>query len=592
MSSAQLEALQRELAALQMTSATAIAAAEARAEAAEAAAVRARAEAAEARAGAQRAAAAVAAAAAAGAAAAAPAVPALRTPLPSPTKGGATTLLADTDYWGFAAAPVSFDAGGSPRSFAPAMAAARDAHRRAILEGGRRAPRSVASCLMWEDVYFRPATSALPAHVVVGAARVKALKLFGPGALRTSRWTFDLTCQPELPTAPRDLAQLRPVFQGEVKSVDNDMLGQALYYTLMGMAASFFPPPPDAAPAAPQDAAAPGRRVYYASPPLGFALLAFPHVGYFAAVEMAGKVLVSPASRPFFLGSDEHRAAAAALPIASIGPPAWEYDTTAPWRSDEPPLPPPLPGAGAAALPSPPVAWAVCPDGRFRKLVRADARSADEWVEMCEAYAVLAPLLRVAEEAPALPPLPPPPPPPPPPPALVRGARLLFGAHEALVEMAAVAGARAASDEEATGAALGEAAVAIVAAVATAVAWLAAHRVLYTDLRGPNVLVLAAEGAEGGVGAVGAAAAAGGGARAAASAWLVDYDDCVVVAEPVRTTAAFRAALGRVAEQRAARRGGEQRAATARGRGFAERFAAGEFQALAAALDAAFAALP
>jgi hypothetical protein len=151
----------------------------------------------------------------------------------------------------------------------------------------------------------------------------------------------------------------------------------------------------------------------------------------------------------------------------------------------------------------------------------------------------------------------------------VRGARLLFGAHEALVEMDAVTGAHSASDEEATGAAWGEAAAAIRAAVAAAVAWLAAHRVLYTDLRGPNVLVSAAEGA----------------------VWLVDYDDCVVVAEPVRTTEAFREALGRVAGQRAARRGAEQRAAV-RGAGFAERFAAGEFQALAGALDTAFAALP
>ena len=119
------------------------------------------------------------------------------------------------------------------------------------------------------------------------------------------------------------------------------------------------------------------------------------------------------------------------------------------------------------------------------------------------------------------------------------------------------------------GAGAGAGAGAIVAAVATALAWLAANRILYTDLRGPNVLVRAAEDAED------------------VSVWLVDYDDCVVLPAPVRDTAAFRAALQRVAEQRAERRAPNRFGAA----GFAERFAGGDFTALGAALDAAFAAL-
>ena len=78
-------------------------------------------------------------------------------------------------------------------------------------------------------------------------------------------------------------------------------------------------------------------------------------------------------------------------------------------------------------------------------------------------------------------------------------------------------------------------------------------------------------------------AAAGG---VAPAAWLIDYDDCIGLAEPVRSTAAFRAALERVADERAARRGPGLFAL-----GFAARFAGGDFAGFAAALDSAFAAL-
>jgi len=556
---------------------------------------------------------------AAPAAPAAPSVPALPSPLRSPTKGGAEALLADTGFWGIVPAPLSFDAGSVPASFAPVLEVAREF-------GSRNA--GLAAALTSKKAYHVLAVSALPDHVTVGAQRVCARTLFGDAALRTPRWVFDGDCFPELGTAPRDRAALRPAFQGELKSVHPTMLGQALYYAMMDITGVFFARAPGAA------VGAPGPRVFYPAPPRCFVLLSFPHVGYFIAVEMAGKALISPASRPFFLGSDEHRAAVEALPSAPAAPPVWLFDAELPWCSDATTPAEEAAAASAstsasaasasaaaaavavavaAALPAPPVSWAVCPDGRFRKLVRADARSAEEWAEMCSAYAALAPLLFVgvrgsdpssagagaclrqgsaaasaatfagagacaANTTAVLPP-----------PSLARNVRLLFGAHEALVEMEAVAGTRTASDYEATGAGAGadvgasagagagvgagvapdEAAASVLAAVAYAVAWLAENRVLYTDLRGPNVLVASALARAGG----------------APAAWLVDYDDCIVVPEPIRSVEALRAALGGVAQARAARR------AVPAAPGFAPRFAAGEFPRLSAALDAAFARL-
>jgi hypothetical protein len=61
----------------------------------------------------------------------------------------------------------------------------------------------------------------------------------------------------------------------------------------------------------------------------------------------------------------------------------------------------------------------------------------------------------------------------------------------------------------------------VLRSVARAIAWLAAQRVIYTDLRAPNV-VIDGDG----------------------EAWLVDFDDCVVVGEAVGSVAAFKTAVG------------------------------------------------
>jgi hypothetical protein len=436
---------------------------------------------------------------------------------------------------------------------------------------------------MEEATYYRLAVSALPAHVRAYEAQVSARKAFGDSAPRLPRWTFSGNCKPEL-CAVAQAGETRPVFQGEVKSVDSQVLGQALYYVLIAMAGTFFPARAAAVAGA---AAEEGRRVFYAAPPMGCALLAFAHVGYFISVEMVGKALVAPASQPFFLGSAQHAAAAAALPREPRGAPVWEMDGALRWTSAAPPA-----GGGGGGgsgsgggggvgpleAPLPPaITWCTSPCGTFRKLLRADARGALEWSELYAAYRKLAQLQAAATaDAPM-------------PASLVPGVRLLFGAHEALVEMRAVAG-REASNDEATGGA-GAAASAsaaappprpdVLEAVARAIAWLAARCLLYTDLRGPNVVVRC--GGSGGGGEEGGGG--GGGGCALPAAWLVDYDDCVVVEEPLGSAEEVRRALARVEDAREARRGPCVAQPT-----FARRFGqGGEFPHLAAALDRAFA---
>jgi hypothetical protein len=463
-----------------------------------------------------------------------PAVPCFSAPLASPTDGGAASLLGDGGFWGFVDAPVSFDASHAAASFSCVAAAARAA----AAEAASKAPDLPAGGspeqeLMSEKTFYALAVSSLPAHIAAraGAAQASAQNVFGAGALRTSRWTFNGACKPELATAAAGSDDdKRPAFVGELKSVDRLMLGQALYYALMAITGAFFP--------AARGGAEPGARVFYASPPLAFALLAFPHVGYFVAVEMVGKALVSPASQPFFLGSAEHAAAVAALPAAPRGAPAWVFDADARWQA--------APGASAAPV-APAVCWAIS-GGMFRKLVRADARSAARWAQMHAAYARLGEIWTAGERAPA---------------ALVHGARMLFGAHEAVVEMMAVDG-REATDDEATGGGGdcgGGGGGAVLAAVAEAVAWLAARGLLYTDVRGPNVLVVGG----------------GGGAR------LVDYDDCVVLRTPVHSAQAYREALSAVEAARA-----ELRHLCVAPPTFAARLAAGGLPRFESALELAF----
>jgi hypothetical protein len=397
------------------------------------------------------------------------------------------------------AAPASLTA-------APDVAAAFSA----ILTASGGTPRG----MMEERRCYGLATAHLPVFAEpVGAPHgdMAATTLFSEAALRTVAWSFAPGCKPELHVRARVGAPgqptFRPAYNGELKTAgDGRALEQAAYYTAMDMVRVFFPAS-DAGPCA---------RRFFSRPPVGFALVGFPHVAYYIALEWVGRLLVSPVSAPFFVGSAAHAAAAAALPDVQYPEPPRTIDATLWWVT---------PAEGAARDRT---AWVVA-DGVFQKLVRGDARSGDAFAAMHAAYARLGKVLPTA----------------PPRVHLVTSARLLYGAHEVLVELPAVAG-REAADEEVTRTG------GLLDAVAATVAWLARRRLVYTDLRGPNVLV-DAEGAP----------------------WLVDFDDCMAVPQAVETVGGFRAVLAATA-------------GAAVGGTFATRYCAGGLSEVEEAMAAAF----
>lgn len=383
----------------------------------------------------------------------------------------------------FGAAPLTLLAHASP-------SAAFDALLK-LAHGDLRA-------LSQERIFYRLAAEVLPAFAErVGdqSGSMEASTLFTHAAACTHLLRFALQCKPELHVRGKTGEagrRYRPGFNGELKTAgDEQALEQALYYVLMDMVRIFFPAALTSA-----GKSAPGPRRFFTRPPLGFALVAFALLGYFVAVEWVGIVHAAPLTQPFMLGSAEHRAAAAALPDESYDEPE-ELDEGLPWRTAEP----------ERALPMR-VSWCVSSDGRtFRKLVAAGARTPAGFAAMHRTYQRLARLPAADAARPA---------------AVVAPCRLLYGAHEVLVVMPAVAGASECTDDEllSHGAAAQE-------AVAEAVAWLAVqHGVVYTDVRGPNVLLQPGE--------------SGG----APSARLVDYDDCETV-EPgaVATVEAYERCL-------------------------------------------------
>ena len=123
--------------------------------------------------------------------------------------------------------------------------------------------------------------------------------------------------------------------------------------------------------------------------------------------------------------------------------------------------------------------------------------------------------------------------------------------------------------------------------VAAGIVWLACRGLLYTDLRGPNVLVAAARGDEGdgeGEGKLSGTGAATGiegeaGAGGELHVLLVDYDDCIALDAPTRSAAEFHAALVAAG------------AAAAGPDCFATRFVSGACPDVVAALERAFEAV-
>ncbi len=349
-----------------------------------------------------------------------------------------------------------------------------------------------------ESRFYALASSPRPSFAeAIGApgGDITAEALLTTSSLGTPAWTFAHQCKPELHVraAAGGAGQPAhcPAFNGEVKSAgDGRCLEQAVYNTAMDLVRVFFPAPPvppsgnpSAAAHAAAVAAARQQRKFYTRPPMGFALVAFPHVGYLLALEMVGKLLVSPLTQPFFLGSPQHAAAVGGLPQPPYAAPeVVKLAEVQPWRTS---------GGPRRDL----SAWCVH-GGVFRKLVRGDARSGEGFAAMHAAYTALAAVLPAAPAHLRLP----------------RSVRLLFGLHEVLVEMPAVAG-RAAGEEEVRRGAL-------LPPLARAIAWLARQRLVYTDLRGPNVIV-----------------------DAAGDPWLVDFDDCVLTPAPVTTLEGYLQAV-------------------------------------------------
>lgn len=165
--------------------------------------------------------------------------------------------------------------------------------------------------LMSEGALYRLATSELPAFAeAVGqlTGDMTAGALFDVAGLQTLAWSFPAGCFPKLhvrarlavPTSPPLLRSVwSPSFNGELKTAGNRHgIEQAVIYTTMDTVRNFFP----------ATAAGPCPPQYFSLPPVGYAIVGYPHVAYMLALEWVGKLIVSPISQPFLLGSPEHKA--------------------------------------------------------------------------------------------------------------------------------------------------------------------------------------------------------------------------------------------------------------------------------------------
>ena len=336
--------------------------------------------------------------------------------------------------------------------------------------------------LFSEANFYELATVHVPSWVTVkpraADAKQNAAALYGPSqdVGVPSHISLPWLCEPELYTTS---AAGHPAFSGELKSAGTGQTtyNELLTYILFGMFHSLFP-------------AGPTRRFYY-QPPIGYGLAAFPHCGYLLGVEWIGKLLLYPISEPFFLGSDAHKAAVDSLPDIELSECIElnmdESDTS--WAC--------YPAVGPVQVSWTTVATA---GGRFRKLIQCSAFDSHQsgGVECFRAlfatYSAYSIALRTHSQDDHCP-------------AALLEARLLFGAFAVLVDMPFV-GTRECTDKELNTEGP------ILRAVVEAMKWLGRHSLLYVDLRARNVLRDAGEGV-----------------------FLVDYDDMVVLSEPLQSWA-------------------------------------------------------
>jgi hypothetical protein len=264
-------------------------------------------------------------------------------------------------------------------------------------------------------------------------------------------------------------------------------------YTTMDMVRNFFPAT-DLEPCKPQ---------FYDYPPIGYALLGFPHVGYVLVLEWVGILIVSPITQPFLIGSPEHQAAMRDLPIHAYADPVTIPDGLE-WHAGS------CPDMENGA-----VVWS-CSGGLFRKRIRAGAHNATGFGRIYRVYSTIAPLLAVGPSPAALP----------------RNVRLLYGAHEVLVEMEFIEGSIC---EDSDVLKAGD----VLDCVARAIVWLARHCVVYVDLRGGNVIRRPPHSAA----TTSTSCVQGREEVCLPCATLVDFDDAIVVANPIETIEAFDAVI-------------------------------------------------
>jgi len=116
-------------------------------------------------------------------------------------------------------------------------------------------------------------------------------------------------CQPELLTSAKPF---HPAFNGEVKSARSSsesassgglkMFDEVVTYVALGMIGSLFHNVPE------------GCRRFYTCQPVGYGLIAVAYFGHLVSIEWIGRLFVSIVSQPFYLSSEEHKTAIAALP--------------------------------------------------------------------------------------------------------------------------------------------------------------------------------------------------------------------------------------------------------------------------------------
>lgn len=348
-------------------------------------------------------------------------------------------------------------------------------------------PGEIHADLVDEGQFYSVATTFVPSWVELVRVRNKSARMSAEALHPTSatvyqplHFTVPWRCEPELFVKAKPQ---HPGFNGELKGCPGMVYNEVLTYVVIDMLSSLFPNN--------------GKHRFYSRPPIGYGLVAFPHVGYFLAVEWVGKLFLTPVTKPFLLGTSDHKAAVEGLTDV-------QYDTFVEVEAS---------GGqwadytdGEALL----VKWTGQPvDNRFYKIVYCEKYdgfgahgATTRWRDLYHVYSRYSEVVTGESDHP---------------PSLVP-ARLLFGVSAVLVDMAWVKGTEAKADWERN--------ESFVLQIAAAIVWLAQKKLLYCDARPPNILV---EGE---------------------SAYLIDYDDMIIAEDIPKSYAHFRSQVEQVAEQR------------------------------------------